>query len=126
MSEPWPQTSGFTRNTLSKPYRRLMNTSGMPFRDHVGSMALCHAALRFASDTLRAGGHLVCKFYQGNEDKHLEAKLRRIFTHIYRQKPEASRTVRFFFFTSPPFSFPQIHTQMDRTNQNQNPPLLTQ
>lgn len=38
MSEPWPQTSGFTSNTLSRPYYRLMNTSGMAFRDHAGSM----------------------------------------------------------------------------------------
>lgn len=38
MLEPWPQTNGFMSNTLSKPYRRLMNTSGMSFRDHAGSM----------------------------------------------------------------------------------------
>lgn len=37
MSEPWDQTSGFTSRTLSRPYR-LMNTSGMAFRDHAGSM----------------------------------------------------------------------------------------
>lgn len=38
MSEPWEQTSGFSTNTLSNPYRRLMNTSGTAFRDHAGSM----------------------------------------------------------------------------------------
>ncbi|KLU83666.1 ribosomal RNA methyltransferase MRM2, variant [Magnaporthiopsis poae ATCC 64411] len=38
MSEPWPQTSGFRVNTLSNPYHRLMNTSGISFRDHAGSM----------------------------------------------------------------------------------------
>ncbi len=38
MSAPWPQTSGFAINTLSNPYRRMMNTSGTPFRDHAGSM----------------------------------------------------------------------------------------
>jgi hypothetical protein len=38
MSAPWQQTSGFSSNTLSNPYRRLMNTSGMSFRDHAGSM----------------------------------------------------------------------------------------
>lgn len=38
MSAPWEQTSGFSMNTLSNPYHRLMNTSGMPFRDHAGSM----------------------------------------------------------------------------------------
>lgn len=38
MSAPWDQTTGFSMNSLSNPYRRLMNTSGMPFRDHAGSM----------------------------------------------------------------------------------------
>lgn len=38
MSEPWDQTSGFNVNSLSNPYRRLMNTSGVAFRDHAGSM----------------------------------------------------------------------------------------
>lgn len=37
MSEPWPQTSGFWKRSLSNPYR-MMNTSGILFRDHAGSM----------------------------------------------------------------------------------------
>lgn len=37
MSEPWEQTTGFWKRTLSNPYR-MMNTSGIPFRDHAGSM----------------------------------------------------------------------------------------
>ncbi|KAF3018109.1 2' O-ribose methyltransferase [Neopestalotiopsis sp. 37M] len=91
MSEPWPQTSGFSSNTLSNPYRRMMNTSGMSFRDHAGSMDLCLAALQFASDTLRSGGHFVCKFYQGSEDKDLEMKLKKMFRRVAREKPESSR-----------------------------------
>ena len=38
MSEPWPQTSGFWKRTLSDPYIRMMNTSGINFKDHAGSM----------------------------------------------------------------------------------------
>jgi 21S rRNA (uridine2791-2'-O)-methyltransferase len=38
MSEPWEQTAGFWKNSLSDPYFRMMNTSGMSFRDHAGSM----------------------------------------------------------------------------------------
>lgn len=38
MSAPWEQTSGFNVNSLSNPYHRLMNTSGVAFRDHAGSM----------------------------------------------------------------------------------------
>jgi 21S rRNA (uridine2791-2'-O)-methyltransferase len=91
MSAPWDQTTGFNLNTLSNPYLRLMNTSGVAFRDHAGSMDLCDAALRFASDTLKPGGHLVCKFYQGSEDKSLEQRMKRLFAKVYREKPESSR-----------------------------------
>ena len=38
MSEPWDQVAGFYKKSLSDPYFRLMNTSGVPFRDHAGSM----------------------------------------------------------------------------------------
>ncbi|EWG39975.1 ribosomal RNA large subunit methyltransferase J [Fusarium verticillioides 7600] len=69
----------------------LMNTSGNGFRDHVGSMDLCAAALQFASDTLRSGGHFVCKFYQGPEDKEFEKKLKTLFTKVFREKPDSSR-----------------------------------
>lgn len=37
MSAPWEQTSGFWKRSLSNPYR-MMNTSGIPFKDHAGSM----------------------------------------------------------------------------------------
>jgi 21S rRNA (uridine2791-2'-O)-methyltransferase len=34
MSAPWEQTTGFWKRSLSDPYYRMMNTSGMSFRDH--------------------------------------------------------------------------------------------
>ncbi|KAL8855635.1 MAG: hypothetical protein Q9178_007724 [Gyalolechia marmorata] len=92
MSAPWEQTEGFWKRSLSDPYYRMMNTSGINFRDHAGSMDLCDAALRFAFDTLRSGGHFVCKFYQGAEDKALEARLKILFSKLYRDKPESSRS----------------------------------
>ncbi|KAL2045075.1 hypothetical protein N7G274_002850 [Stereocaulon virgatum] len=70
----------------------MMNTSGMSFRDHAGSMDLCNAALSFTFDTLRTGGHFVCKFYQGAEDKALEGKLKELFKKVHREKPESSRS----------------------------------
>jgi len=70
----------------------MMNTSGTNFRDHVGSMDLCNAALRFGYDTLRTGGHFVCKFYQGAEDKALEKRLKALFAKVHREKPESSRS----------------------------------
>ncbi|KAL7946648.1 FtsJ-like methyltransferase domain-containing protein [Trichoderma barbatum] len=92
MSEPWEQASGYSSKSLSNPYDRLMNTSGIPSRDHAGSMDLCEAALHFASDTLKPGGHLVCKFYTGAMDKTLEEQLKHLFSEVYREKPESSRT----------------------------------
>ena len=38
MSAPWEMTEGFWKRSLSDPYFRMMNTSGMSFRDHAGSM----------------------------------------------------------------------------------------
>jgi len=70
----------------------MMNTSGINFADHAGSMDLCQAALTFAYDTLRPNGHFICKFYQGSEDKALELRLRKLFLKVYREKPESSRS----------------------------------
>ncbi|KAK4695084.1 21S rRNA (uridine2791-2'-O)-methyltransferase, partial [Lecanoromycetidae sp. Uapishka_2] len=92
MSEPWAQTDGFWKRSLSDPYYRMMNTSGVSFRDHAGSMDLCDAALRFAFDTLRMGGHFICKFYQGAEDKAFEHRLKALFAKVHREKPESSRS----------------------------------
>lgn len=41
MSAPWEQTEGFWKRSLSDPYYRMMNTSGINFRDHAGSMVCC-------------------------------------------------------------------------------------
>src|SRR5205814_1420874 len=38
MCEPWEQTTGFWKRSLTQPYIRMMNTSGNNFRDHAGSM----------------------------------------------------------------------------------------
>ncbi|KAG9186131.1 21S rRNA (uridine2791-2'-O)-methyltransferase [Alternaria panax] len=91
MSAPWDQTAGFYKKSLSDPYFRMMNTSGNAFRDHAGSMDLCMAAMTFAFDTLKTGGHFLCKYYKGSEEKAFETKLKRLFTKVYREKPESSR-----------------------------------
>ena len=38
MSEPWSPPAGLWKNSLSNPYFRMMNTSGLAVRDHAGSM----------------------------------------------------------------------------------------
>ena len=43
MSEPWPLVASTWIKSVSNPYHRMMNTSGMAFRDHAGSM-VCQTA----------------------------------------------------------------------------------
>lgn len=38
MSAPWDQTTGLWVKSISNPYNRMMNTSGIAFKDHAGSM----------------------------------------------------------------------------------------
>jgi 21S rRNA (uridine2791-2'-O)-methyltransferase len=38
MCAPWDLVDGFNKHSISDPYYRMMNTSGMAFRDHAGSM----------------------------------------------------------------------------------------
>jgi len=52
---------------------------------------LCDAATLFAIDVLKTQGTLLMKFYTGPEDKALEARLKKIFERVKREKPEASR-----------------------------------
>lgn len=52
------------------------------------------AALTFSFDTLKTGGHLLCKYYQGSEEKVFETKLKRLFAKVHREKPDSSRNVR--------------------------------
>jgi 21S rRNA (uridine2791-2'-O)-methyltransferase len=52
------------------------------------------AAMVFAFDTLKTGGHFLCKYYQGSEEKAFEAKLKRLFSKVHREKPDSSRNVR--------------------------------
>jgi 21S rRNA (uridine2791-2'-O)-methyltransferase len=51
------------------------------------------AALVFAFDTLKTGGHFLCKYYKGAEEKAFETKLKHLFAKVHREKPESSRAV---------------------------------
>ena len=59
MSEPWEQTSGFYIKSLTEPYIRMMNTSGVAFRDHVGSMVCC-CLFSSLNATLAKDGNRIC------------------------------------------------------------------
>jgi len=51
------------------------------------------AALTFSFDALKTGGHFLCKYYQGSEEKAFETKLKRLFAKVHREKPDSSRNV---------------------------------
>ncbi|KAF2664527.1 23S ribosomal RNA methyltransferase [Microthyrium microscopicum] len=91
MCAPWDQTTGFWQRSISDPYRRMLNTTGNGSKDHFGSMDLCMAGLSFCFTTLRTGGHFLCKYYSGGDDKNLEKRLKALFEKVHREKPEASR-----------------------------------
>lgn len=38
MCEPWEQTTGFGKRSVSDAYFRMQNTTGVAFKDHAGSM----------------------------------------------------------------------------------------
>ncbi|AOA61570.1 2' O-ribose methyltransferase [Komagataella phaffii CBS 7435] len=91
MCEPFFQSSGFGSAITNKPFHRMANTTGMAFKDHLLSIDLCDAALILAIDILKVNGTFLCKFFQGKEDKLLEARLKKCFKVVQRYKPPASR-----------------------------------
>lgn len=70
--------------SIPQPSSRLLTTK----------QDLCRAALEFTFEVLRTGGHFICKFYQGAEDKQLEKQLKELFQKVHRLKPESSRSVK--------------------------------
>ncbi|RPA91586.1 FtsJ-domain-containing protein [Choiromyces venosus 120613-1] len=91
MSDPWPITSFTWRKSFDNVFLRLMNTSGIPVRDHAYSIDLCYTALSFAIDVLRKPGIFVCKVYRGDQEEELRKRLGEVFASVCTEKPEASR-----------------------------------
>jgi 23S rRNA (uridine2552-2'-O)-methyltransferase len=67
------------------------NMMGMSDVDHDRSMHLVDLAVEFAGQTLRPGGDLLMKVFQGREFQPLLARLRRSFESVKLRKPKASR-----------------------------------
>jgi 21S rRNA (uridine2791-2'-O)-methyltransferase len=52
MCEPWDQTAGFSARSLSDPYSRMANTSGIAFKDHANSMVRLRLSWAWCEATL--------------------------------------------------------------------------
>jgi len=68
------------------------NMSGMADVDHDRSMNLVELAVDFAGRTLRPGGDLLLKVFQGRSFQPLVEQLRTKFESVKIRKPKASRT----------------------------------
>lgn len=84
------------------------STIGNPFTDHVRSVELCERVLAVADASLKVGGTVVCKSFEGEDTPKLAAAFRIRFSELKRLKPKGTRTesVELFFiglgFKGPP------------------------
>ena len=67
------------------------HASGHRQTDHLRIMALCEAALDFARDVLKPGGHFLCKVLRGGAERQLLADMKREFETVRHVKPKSSR-----------------------------------
>ena len=69
-------------------------TSGDRFRDHVLSLELAEAAMRFAAGALSraAKGVFIAKYFQGKDEGELLGAARGLFQDVRVAKPKASRS----------------------------------
>ncbi len=67
------------------------NTVGHAQTDHLRTMGLVEAAVYFAIENLKPGGHFVAKVFAGGTDGDLLAILKKHFTSVKHAKPPASR-----------------------------------
>lgn len=70
----------------------LQNTTGHATTDHLKSMNLCYSVLEFSHEYLKPGGNLLCKFFQGSDDRELLDEAKKIFKTTKLVKPKSSRS----------------------------------
>jgi 23S rRNA (uridine2552-2'-O)-methyltransferase len=66
-------------------------TTGHRRTDHLRTMGLVEAALDFAIQVLKPGGHFLAKTFQGGTEAELLARMKRCFSSVQHVKPPASR-----------------------------------
>ena len=67
------------------------NTTGHRRTDHLRIIALVEAAAEFAAQSLRPGGALLAKAFQGGETAAVVGRMKAVFTQVRHLKPKASR-----------------------------------
>jgi 23S rRNA (uridine2552-2'-O)-methyltransferase len=68
------------------------NMTGTPSVDQARSMEVAELALEFANQTLKPGGAVLIKTFQGRGFNEFYAQMRRRFAKIVTRKPQASRS----------------------------------
>ncbi len=66
-------------------------TTGVRVTDHARSMRLVHRAMDLAEAWLRPGGLLLVKVFSGEDLGEFEARVRRVFRKVQRERPPAVR-----------------------------------
>jgi 23S rRNA (uridine2552-2'-O)-methyltransferase len=69
----------------------LQNTTGHGSTDHFKSMDICYSVLDFTKEYLKPGGHLLCKYFQGSDDKEMLAEAKLQYGSVKLVKPKSSR-----------------------------------
>lgn len=74
------------------------NTTGNKFVDQARSFDLCSIALETAKKFLKAGGHFVCKIFDGEDAMQLNDEIKKLFkeNHILRPKSVQSSSKEMF------------------------------
>ena len=71
------------------------NTTGIPFTDQARSADLVRSVLELARETLRDGGTLLAKIFEGAEADDVVKELRAFFGNVRRIRPAATRKESF-------------------------------
>jgi 23S rRNA (uridine2552-2'-O)-methyltransferase len=67
------------------------NISGVAARDQAKAVYMAELALEFAAQSLKRGGNLVIKTFQGEGYVDLHRTMKRVFDKLLTRKPKASR-----------------------------------
>jgi 23S rRNA (uridine2552-2'-O)-methyltransferase len=68
------------------------NISGSYSMDHARSVDLCSHALKFARQTLKPGGSLIMKMFEGDMINDFLAEVKKSFSSVRLHAPKASRS----------------------------------